>query len=74
MMNITGHGGLNDLKRTKLANDCMIRLHARPLPFPFSRQQMFSLSQSSCVAGMEPNHTIMALYKSLSPLCYITDK
>ncbi len=51
----TSGGGqrvLNDCSRTRLSSGRMIRLHANPHP-PLSREQVVSLSQSSCVSPVE---------------------
>jgi hypothetical protein len=59
---------LNDLKRTRRSRRRMIWSPPPPTPPPLSRQQVVSLSQSSCVSPAEfteggggvreePNHT-----------------
>ncbi len=69
--------GSNDLQRARFSCGSMIRLQAHPLPPPVSRQQVASLSQSSCLSpvelggkrvGVEPNHATTRKPKSFNTL------
>ncbi len=74
-----GQSLLNDLQKTRLSAGRMIRLLTHPLP-PLSREQVVSLSQSSCVSPVEltdggarsqsirPREGLV-LYKSFNTLC-----